>query len=291
MNPDTQIVNCYETFDHSKMCFSDPVIKKISDSLSYRQIQINLKNQDGSMGDFVIQSPKGMFSWGVQEDNDFTTKQPNGKFKMGIVMWEITKREEQYPFYKFLLETIEYIKSYLCKNGNKIGRPDLEKAELKKAFPALFYKKDKSTGLPIPDSIPTLYIKLFQTKRHGVLTQFYDERKRRQIPYSDVVGKTCFVRFGLQIESVYIDGSRIIIQPKLTQVFVTFQKNQMQMLMDFDSSIPEEEYEEENGEGGSGSDSTKQVDTISSTPADIIRSDSPPASPIDGDYSKSGMQF
>ena len=80
------------------MVFSEPQTINIPDSdMSFKRVNIQTKNKDGSQGDLVFSTSR-LFSFGVQEQTSRETQAVSG-YKMPLCCWNIdgpTKDEKKF---------------------------------------------------------------------------------------------------------------------------------------------------------------------------------------------------
>jgi hypothetical protein len=231
-----QLLTNLESFDPKKLVFHEVSEKHATKTKKYKQIALSYRSDVGDSGDLILVSPPDMFTWGVQEDVDFMTKRPNGRYKMGIVMWDEERKDDHFILFRVLKQISDEVKNHLATNA------DLKEYYSDCVLPAMYYKKDKNTKVQIPNAPPTLYVKLSQ-KGKNVQTGFFDELEKAKISHTDLIGKAGRVRFGLHIESIYLGQTGASIQLKMTQVFSKIKLQKMQMLMGFDEEKNDNEYE------------------------------------------------
>ena len=203
----------YET---SNMIFSKPEKGTIPGSgLTYMRVKIGTKYSDGTSGDLIISTDGGeLYSYGTQEN-----KSPDGKVNghvLPLCMWD---RDGPTKAQKATTDTIDAIveqcKDWLLTNKDKIEKYDLDKSDLKKMNP-LYWKREK--GKIVEGRGPTLYSKLIESKKNGILTTFFDSETDEEI--DPLTLKThCFVVPAIRIESIFI-GNKISLQVKLYEAVV-----------------------------------------------------------------------
>ena len=203
----------YET---TNMIFSKPEKGTIPGSgLTYMRVKIGTKYSDGTHGDLIISTDGGeLYSYGTQEN-----KSPDGKVNghvLPLCMWD---RDGPTKTQKATTDTIDAIvdqcKDWLLNNKDKIEKYDLDKSDLKKMNP-LYWKREK--GKLVEGRGPTLYSKLIESKKNGILTTFFDSETDEEI--DPLTLKThCFVVPAVRIESIFI-GNKISLQVKLYEAVV-----------------------------------------------------------------------
>jgi len=203
----------YET---TNMIFSKPEKGTIPGSgLTYMRIKIGTKYSDGTHGDLIISTDGGeLYSYGTQEN-----KSPEGKITghvLPLCMWD---RDGPTKAQKATTDSIDAIveqcKDWLLNNKDKIEKYDLDKSDLKKLNP-LYWKREK--GKIVEGRGPTLYSKLIESKKNGILTTFFDIETDEEI--DPLTLKThCFVVPAIRIESIFI-GTKISLQVKLYEAVI-----------------------------------------------------------------------
>jgi hypothetical protein len=215
-------------YDVKRMVFGEPVNGTIPDSpITYRRIPISTVNKDGSIGDLIIPTCR-LFSFGVQENLDFTTKKPNGHV-LPLCLWSRNGATAEEKAWTDTFEKIvEHCKNHLVENREEIGQYDLTINDLKK-FNPLYYKRDK--GKIVEGFGPTLYAKLIASKKHNkILTMFYDTNGESVDPLS-IMKKYCYAVGGIKIESIFV-GGKITLQVKLYEAQVELLDAGMKPLME-----------------------------------------------------------
>lgn len=220
MSYSTQLTDV-SNYNVNRMIFSQSQKNTIPNSvLTYQRININSRNEDGTVGDLILKTPM-LFSFGVQESKSMETKEING-YVMPLCMWDRNNPSAEERAWTDMFDKIcNHCKEYLVNNKNDIGKWDLEMNDLKK-FNPLHWKRDKTTGRIEEGTGPTLYAKLISSKRDGVdkiLSSFYDADTCEEINPLDILNKYCHVIAAIKIESIFI-GTRIALQIKLWEVEV-----------------------------------------------------------------------
>lgn len=214
----------YET---SNMIFSKPEKGTIPGSgLTYMRVKIGTKYSDGTSGDLIISTDgQELYSYGTQEN-----KSPDGKVNghvLPLCMWD---RDGPTKTQKATTDAIDAIvekcKDWLLNNKDTIEKYDLDKGDLKKMNP-LYWKREK--GKIVEGRGPTLYSKLIESKKNGILTTFFDSETDEEIdPLS--LKTHCFVVPAIRIESIFI-GNKISLQVKLYEAVVrTLDKGRKSLL-------------------------------------------------------------
>lgn len=214
-------------YQTSNMIFSKPEKGTIPGSgLTYMRVKIGTKYPDGKHGDLILSTDgKELYSYGTQENTS-----PDGKVNghvLPLCMWD---RDGPTKTQKATTDTfdaiVETCKDWLLNNKDKIEKYDLEKADLKKLNP-LYWKREK--GQIVEGRGPTLYSKLIESAKHGILTTFFDSETDEEIDPLTLKGH-CFVIPAIRIESIFI-GNKISLQVKLYEAVVrTIDKGKKSLL-------------------------------------------------------------
>jgi hypothetical protein len=227
----TQLTSAFE-YDTSRICFSKAIVGSIPNSvpkISYKRINISTRNQDGSVGDLILEG-LDWFSFGVSENKEQGTEITNG-YSMPICLFNKDGVSDFEKEWKQTFDNIvEACKDYLLRDEVKeeIGKFDLERSDLKKLNP-LYFKKDEK-GKVLDNVGPTLYAKLIQSKKHNrILTMLYD-RNGNDVDAMSLIGKYCYVKPAIKIESIFI-GSKISLQIKLYESEVNILETSMKRLL------------------------------------------------------------
>ena len=221
MSSNTQLTSAIG-FNVSRMVFTEPQTGSIPNTvpaITFKRININVRNDDGSIGEFLIATER-LFSFGVSENLDPSSQKVNG-YVMPIVLWNRDNpSSEEKAFTDTFDAIIEKVKDHLLTESVKEQidtRGDLERSDLKKLNP-LHIKK--VLGKPVPGASPTLYAKLLVSKKLDKITSmFYDHQSGEDINPLDLINKQCHVRAVIKIESIFI-GNKISFQVKLHEAEV-----------------------------------------------------------------------
>ena len=221
MNHTTQLTD-FKEYDVNRLIFSNPEIGNIPGSVSkltFKRIRLATKNQDGTIGDLVLATPPDLMCYGLQEQTDPATGVING-YQFPLVLWNRNNpTEEEKAFTTTIHKICDACKDHLVKNKDTIEKYDLEMTDLKK-FNPLYYKMEK--GKIVEGKGPMLYIKTLTSKKDGnikVHTIFTDGDTNELINPMDLMGKRCYVRGAIKIESIFI-GTKISLQLKLFEAQV-----------------------------------------------------------------------
>jgi hypothetical protein len=226
----TQLISLNKSdYDTSRVRFSKPIVTNLQNqggpTISFKRIPIGTLNEDGTKGELVI-ATENIFSFGVQENTDPTTKKVNG-YVMPLCLYNrdgASKAEENWV--RVFNNIVDKCKDYLIENRAEIERYDLDLSELKK-FNPLWYKKDK--GKIVEGTGPQLYCKLIVSKKqkNKILTLFSlvsGDSITDDVNPLDLLGKFCYVNAAVKIESIFI-GRTISLQIKLYEAHVRLLNN------------------------------------------------------------------
>jgi hypothetical protein len=228
MSKKMQLTSASE-YDVKNMIFAKPEVNTIPGGaipISYKRISIGTVYDDGSTGDLIL-STERLFSFGIQKQAALEAGKPD-TFIMPLCLWTkdaATREEKQWT--DLFEKIVDRCKEHLVEVRDDIGKYELEKSDLKKLNP-LYWKRGER-GKIIEGVGPTLYIKLLQRNpkklENGemsegkVITNFYDEDTDEPIDPLSLVGKYCYVRGAVKIESIFI-GNQISLQIKLYEAYV-----------------------------------------------------------------------
>lgn len=217
----TQLTD-FKNYDVNRLIFSNPEVGSIPGSaskLTFKRIRLATKNTDGTIGDLVLATPPDLMCYGLQEQTDPATGVING-YQFPLVLWNRNSPTDDEKAFTTVIHAIcDACKDHLVKNRDSIEKYDLELNDLKK-FNPLYYKMEK--GKIVEGKGPMLYIKTLASKKDGnikVHTIFTDADTNELIHPMDLMGKRCFVRGAIKIESIFI-GTKISLQLKLFEAQV-----------------------------------------------------------------------
>jgi len=217
-------------YDVDQMVFSEPQTVNIPDSdMSFKRINIQTKNADGSQGDLVFATSR-LFSFGVSEETSRETGKVSG-YKMPLCCWNIdgATREEK-KFTSVLEQIAEKCKDHLIENKEEIEKYELERSDLKKIFSALYWKLEK--GKRVEGQGPTLYAKLVHYRKDDKFgTTFFNPNTGVEINPLDLIGKRCDVKAAIKIDNIYIGGQFIRIQVNVLEAAVEERKTGGEQLL------------------------------------------------------------
>lgn len=229
-----------------RMIFSEAVAGSVPDSkpkIEYKRINISSRNEDGTIGELVLPTPPGLFSFGVSESRNEETQKVMG-YTFPLCLWnkdQPTAAEKAWTttFEKIVNHCIDY----LLENKEEIEMFELTRADLTKAkggLNPLYWKsekvKDEKTGKTVlrrvPNAGPTLYAKLIYSKKNNkFLTQFYN-KEDQPIDALELMGKHCYADSAVKIESIFISGTgKISLQVKLYEAVVELSGTGMKRLL------------------------------------------------------------
>ena len=216
--PNTKLTKA-SSLDVDDIIFQKPSVGNIpNSSLTYKRINLSVKNPDGSVGDLVLETER-LFTFGVQEN-----KNPDGAangFVMPLCLWtRDNPSPEELQWTEKFNEIVEVCKDYILENKDELEKYDLERSDLKKLNP-LYWKKEK--GKVVEGRGPTLYCRLLSSKKDGsdkILTGFYDEESGDPIDPLQIFKQYCHARCAIKIESIFI-GSSISLQVKMWEADVS----------------------------------------------------------------------
>lgn len=202
-------------FSVDRIIFAKPLLCSIPDSdIKYYRIPVYVKNEDGSVGQLVIQTEK-VFSFGVKAFVDPKTKKENG-LNMSFVMWgKDGPSEAEKNWVEKYNEIAECCKQHLLKPEVKKAakKPKLDENDLK-SFNPMYYKKDEN-GDVIQGVAPILTTKLIKIK-NNVRTSFFDENGK-DIDYQSILETSCTSIGAIIIEGMFVGAKTINIQNKLNE--------------------------------------------------------------------------
>lgn len=226
------VVTTVKNYDTKRMIFTEPTSGSIPDStpkIEFKRINIQTKNEDGTVGDLVISTSR-LFSFGVSENKSQETGKVNG-WTFPLCLWSRDgPTEHEKDFTDTFTAIVDKCIEHLVENKEEIEMYDLQKSDLEKSkggLNPLYWKKEKYTDPKtkkvslrvVPGSGPTLYTKLIYSKKNEkFLSQFYNMNDESVNPL-DMMGKYCYTTSAVKIESIFI-GSKISLQVKLYEAVV-----------------------------------------------------------------------
>jgi len=215
----TQIVD-FRNVPLSNLLFSKAESGSISGSIpkiSFKRIRLAYRNDDGSVGEFVMMTPPNLLSYGLQENLEMGTGQVNG-YQFPICLWNRNGASpEEHQFVETFNSIVEYCKRYLVDHRDEIEKYDLELNDLKK-FNPLYWKMDK--GKIVEDRGPMMYIKVMnQRTTEKIQTFFINDETNTFMDPMELRNKRCYVTAAIKFESIFI-GNKISLQIKLKEAVV-----------------------------------------------------------------------
>lgn len=234
-----------ENFKTENIVFSKPEINPIQgQKLSYKRIRLNYK-QGEDLHDLILESPPDLMSWGLSEQTDPLTNQLTG-YQLPICLWSKNGPSNTEKLFTDTINKIcDYTKKYLIDHRDEIEMYELDFSDLKK-FNPLYWKTEK--GKIVEEKGPTLYAKcLYNKKEQKINTLFVNEDLNCNVNPLSILGKQCFVKFALRVESIFF-GTKIALQVKLHEVSFRPKETILRSLLnpdavikDVDSNLSEEE--------------------------------------------------
>ena len=204
-----------ENFNINNIVYSKPEIKPIpGQKVSCKRVHLSYKDGE-DFQDLILESPPELLSWGLAEQHDMMSNQLTG-YQLPICLWSKNGPSQYERAFTTMIDQIsEHTKKYLVEHRDELEMYTLELAELKKINP-LYWKMEK--GKIVEDKGPTLYAKcLYSKKNETITTLFINEDLNTNVNPLSILGKQCYVKFALKIESVFF-GSKISLQVKLQEV-------------------------------------------------------------------------
>lgn len=218
------------SYDVSNMIFSEPVVGTIPDSkpqISYRRVNIQTRNNDGTVGELIFPTEPALFSFGVGKNMNPETGKVSG-YVLPICLYNRenpTSGEKQWV--KKFDEVVEKCKDYLIENRELLEQFELERNDLKK-FNPLYWKRDK--GRIVEGTGPTLYAKLIQSKKMDKIVTMFFSHDGSPLDPLELEGKYCSVKAAIKIESIFF-GTKLSLQVKLYECEVKLLQTGMPRLL------------------------------------------------------------
>jgi hypothetical protein len=217
------VLSSVEGFNINNIIFSDCMEMKIPGSkLGYKQINISVQHEDGSIGDLILPTPK-VYSYGVQESKDQGNEEKINGYQLPLCLWNKNgPTQEEKAFTDLFDQICEHAKKHLVEVRKTIGKKDLEIRDLKK-FNPIYWKKDDDDNI-LPGTGPTFYAKLITKKNTDkkdeksdklkIMTLFTNEQGEIiKDPFS-LLQKRCYAEAAIKFESIYI-GAKISLRVKV----------------------------------------------------------------------------
>jgi hypothetical protein len=217
-------------YNTSNMIFSDPQCGSIPDSkpaISFKRINIQTRNSDGSVGDLILSTEK-IFSFGVCENTNMETGKVNGYVLPLCLYNKDFPTASEKEFVTTFNNIVDKIKSHLIEHRESFEQEDLDERDLKKLNP-LYYKKEK--GKVVDKAGPTLYAKLIMSKKlNKITTMFFDPNTGSEIDPLELIGKFGFATTAIKFESIFI-GNKISLQIKVHECEFELQQTGFKRLL------------------------------------------------------------
>jgi hypothetical protein len=235
MTDSTQLTTA-SGYNVSRMIFSEPVLGSIPDSkpaICYRRISISTKNEDGTVGDLIFPTSE-LFSFGVSENINKETGKVNGYVQPLCLHNRDGPTADEKSWVDTFNKVIDHCKNHLVENKESIEQWELSLNDLKK-FNPLYYRREK--GKIVEGTGPTLYAKLIVSRKQDKIVSMYFDYNGESVNPLELVGKYCFARSAIKIESIFI-GNKISMQVKLYETEVKLMETGMKRLMSKPKSQP-----------------------------------------------------
>jgi hypothetical protein len=253
-------------YNVKKMVFADPQEGSVPNSpLKYKRINISTMNPDGSIGDLILPTEK-LFSFGVSVNMGMDGKTPNGH-SLPLCLWSKTgATTEEKQWSTTFDKIVEHCKDHIMANKDAVGKFDLEKSNLKKLNP-MYWKRDKATGKVVDGQGPTLYPKLIADKHKKIKSSFFDANTGEDIDPLNLIGKYCYARACIKIESIFI-GKDISLQVKVYEAGIELMDGGMKPLLNrpknsgrllTGNATNMNQMADDDGEGGDAESETKET--------------------------------
>lgn len=270
-----------EDYDVNRMIFSDPRDESVPDSkvpIKNKRIYISTLYPDGTTGPLILPTER-LFSFGIQENRSPETDKVTGH-SMGLCLYD---RDGPTPQQQQWVETfeniVEHCKEHVLSIKKEIGKATLKPAHLDNIASCLYRKKDED-GMPIPNT-GTLYAKLIESKKNGIVTIFMNDRGERLDPMT-IQKQYCHVHAAVKLESIFV-GTKISLQVKLYQANIELSsggmkpilpvrpKSQKMVLQTNATNLNDMEEESDKDDNDAGSINGDAEDVEESQPAKQVR--------------------
>lgn len=231
-----------ENFKLENLVYSKPEVKSIpGQKVSCKRVHLSYKVGE-ELQDVILESPPELLSWGLAEQHDMMSNQLTG-YQLPICLWSKNGPSPSEKLFTDIINDIsEHTKKYLVEHRDELEMYTLELAELKKINP-LYWKMEK--GKIVEDKGPTLYAKCLYNKRNETITTlFINEDLNCNVNPLSVLGKQCYVKFALKIESIFF-GSKISLQVKLHEVLFRPKETVLRSLLCPDADVRDISKDEE----------------------------------------------
>ncbi len=221
MSKNTQLLSPLN-FDVNNMLFAKPQLGSIPDSkLTYKRVNISIKNPDGSIGDLVF-GTEVLYSFGLTETKSMGENPVVNGYCLPLILHSRDNPTElEMAFIDTINNIVEYVKSWVMDNKEELDKYDLELSDMRKMNP-LYYKRDDKKKI-IEGSSPSLYLKLMVSKKDGdlkILSKFYNSENDEEIPPMKLLNAAMDAQCAIKFESIFV-GTKITLQIKLIEAVIT----------------------------------------------------------------------
>jgi hypothetical protein len=227
-------------YNVEKIIFSKIQTQKIGDTgMVAKRINIGTENDDGTTGELVFETGR-LFSFGVNENIDQKSKEINGYMMPICLHSKDGPTEDEKAFTDTLDAIVEKCKDYLIDNKKELKMKDLERTDLRKLNP-IFIKKN-ADGEVAEGASPTLYAKLIVSKKNGqnkIMTEFFDGVTGNPFRPLDLLGKYCYVKAVVKIESLFLGSLKTSLQIKLYEAEVNLINSGVKRLLSRPKANPQ----------------------------------------------------
>ncbi len=235
-------------------------------TITYKKIKVRTLYSDGSRGDLVFPTEK-LFSTGVKESRDFNDNTKINGYTIPLFLWDKDgATPEQVAWTEKFDELCSLLKDHVYDVRDELERYELEKSELKKMNP-LSWQTVK--GKRIQGKGPSFFAKLLTKKQENgdleIKTLFSDEEGNPLDPMEDLMGKFCKPRAAIRLDYIYVGGSVISPQFRVTEVMAeVLDKGPRRMLLKAPVRPVLQADPQDTGAGGAGGFSSDEEDDDSS---------------------------
>ena len=210
-------------FTPSSIIFSEPKEKMDkAGAFPHRQVDLSVRNPDGSIGDRLLETTDDLFSFGVQADV-YLNKMTG--YNMCINLFNEPPTEEEKEWYDKWNDTIDFIKNHLVDIRGSLKKWELELSDLKKLNPVYWKRKDDGTLDPRG---PKLYPKLISYPKKDspgefdIKTTIYDSNTDMPLSLPEGASGRCVINKAIiKLESIFIGTDKFSLRVKLIEAIVT----------------------------------------------------------------------
>lgn len=223
-------------YNTDRMVFSEPQKGSIPNTIpaiNFQRILISTKNPDGTQGELILPTSR-LFSFGVSENKNPETGKVNGYVLPLCLHNRDGATKEERAWSETFDNIVDKCKEFLVDNRDDIEQYELELTDLRK-FNPLYYKKER--GKIVEGTGPTLYSKLIVSKKHNKIVTMFFDKNNKPIDALDLLGKYCYVRGAVKIESIFI-GNKISLQVKLYEAEAEMVQTGMRSLLSRPTANP-----------------------------------------------------